>query len=238
MEILGFIPARGGSKGIPGKNVYPLNGKPLITYTIEEAKKSRITRLFVSTDSKEIADVSQAAGVSVPFLRSSALAEDHSIISDVILDALDQLQSRDKYIPDVIVLLQPTSPLRKAQYIDESIELFLKNDVDSVISVSEPMEHPSLTVFWNGPTEMKLALGEKYKILPRQAYPNYYTINGMIYVFSPKTIRKYKNVFGEKVLPYKTGKSESIDIDTIEELRVLEAILEYRERHSTKEEGK
>ena len=123
MEVLGFIPARANSKGVAGKNIKLLNGKPLLGYTIEEGKKSRINRLIVSTDSPEIAEISQALGAEVPFLRSPELSQDDSVIEDALIDVLGKLNEKEGYRPDVIVLLQPTSPLRTAAHVDDCIDL-------------------------------------------------------------------------------------------------------------------
>ncbi|MBF0531664.1 MAG: acylneuraminate cytidylyltransferase family protein [Candidatus Omnitrophica bacterium] len=233
MEILGFIPARAGSKGIPKKNLALVNCKPLISYTIAAAQASCVTRILVSTDSEEIAQVSRALGADVPFLRPAALAGDTALISDAILDALARLREKENYAPEVIVLLQPTSPLRQARYIDAAVELFLKNDVDSVISISDPIEHPALMVYWPQPTAMTFLMEGKYATMPRQAYPACSKINGMLYVFSPKTLAVYNNIFGKKVLPYQTPQADSIDIDSPGEMEIAAALIQYRQRQIT-----
>lgn len=118
MEILGFIPAQGGSKGIPKKNLHELNGKPLILYTIKAALESKINRLIVSTDSKEIAEISRRYGAEVPFLRPKELAKDTSTIEEALFDVISRLEKNEGYRPELIVLLHPTSPLRQTKHIN------------------------------------------------------------------------------------------------------------------------
>ena len=155
MEVLGFIPARANSKDVAGKNIKLLNGKPLLGYTIEEGKKSRINRLIVSTDSPEIVDISQALGAEVPFLRPPELSQDDSVIEDALMDVLGKLNEKEGYRPDVIVLLQPTSPLRTAAHVDDCIDLLEEKKADAVVSVSEPIEHPAEVVYWEDIGKMR-----------------------------------------------------------------------------------
>src|SRR5258706_10337909 len=122
MEVLGIIPARGGSKGIPRKNLVRLAGRPLIAYTCDAARGSeRLTRVIVSTDDDEIAETARGLGVEVPFMRPAHLAADETPMVDVLLDALATLGRVDNYRPDVIVLLQPTSPLRRSAHVDAAV---------------------------------------------------------------------------------------------------------------------
>ena len=234
MKILGFIPARGGSKGIPEKNIYPLNGKPLIAYTIEEALKSKVNRLIVSTDSSEIADVSRKYGAEVPFLRPAELAQNTSAIEDAMLDALEKMNRSDGYSPDLIVLLHPTSPLRTAKHIDESIELLLEKEADSIVSVSEPMEHPCDMVYWDSPGEIKFLVNTDPGRDQRQAYADYCFLNGAVYVFTRETLRQFKSRFGPKTYPYMMKQIDSIDVDSMDDLLIAEALLTRREPLSRK----
>ena len=140
MEIIALIPARGGSKGIPKKNIKNLRGKPLISYSIGSAKKTKyINKVVVSTEDKEIAEISREYDAEI-IERPEELAEDESSTIDTILHALEVLRA-ENYNPDIIILLQPTSPLRNAEDIDSAIELFLNSDCESVVSVCE-VEHP------------------------------------------------------------------------------------------------
>lgn len=228
MEILGFIPARSGSKGIPKKNIYLLNGKPLIAYTIEEALKSKVNRLIVSTDSSEIAEVSKRYGAEVPFLRPTGLAQDLSVIEDSIMDALERLKRSEEYQPDMIVLLHPTTPMRTAKHIDESITLLLEKQADAVVSVSEPMEHPGDMVYWDSQGKMHFLLDTDFGKGQRQQYPKYFFLNGVVYVFTRENLLQNKSRFGKKTIPYVMRKIDSIDIDSMDDLLIAEAILMRR----------
>ena len=230
MEVLGFIPARGNSKGVAGKNIKLLNGKPLLGYTIEEGKKSRINRLIVSTDSPEIAEISQALGAEVPFLRSSELSQDDSVIEDALIDVLGKLNEKEGYRPDVIVLLQPTSPLRTAAHVDDCIDLFEEKKADAVVSVSEPMEHPAEMVYWEDIGEMRF-LSDLFLQEPppqRQEYPPFFFVNGAVYVFEYESLIKKKSRFGDKTLPYVMRQIDSIDIDSMDDFKIAEALLQAR----------
>jgi len=230
VKILGFIPARANSKGLPGKNIKLLNGKPLISYTIEEAKKSRINRIIVSTDSLEISEISQSLGAEVPFLRSAELSQDDSVIEDAILDVLEKLNKNEGYQPNMIVLLQPTSPLRKATHIDDCIKLLDEKKADSVVSVSEPMEHPAVMVNWDAQGKMNFLsdLFFQEQKTQRQGYPTFFFVNGAVYVFKIQNLIKNKSRYGEKTLPYIMRQIDSIDINTIDELLIAEALLQAR----------
>jgi CMP-N,N'-diacetyllegionaminic acid synthase len=230
MEVLGFIPARANSKGIPGKNFKLLNGKPLIGYTIEEGLKSQINRLIVSTDSSEIAKISKDFGAEVPFLRPSELSQDDSVIKDSILQVLKKLKEDEGYEPDIIVLLQPTSPLRTAKHINDCIHLLKEKKVDSILSVSKPMEHPAEMVFWDHSGKM-LFLSDiffKEKKIQRQQYPTFLFANGAVYAFQYQSFMEKKSWFGDKTLPYEMRQIESIDIDSIDDFRIVEALLQVR----------
>ncbi len=225
MKIFGFVPARGGSKGIPKKNIHPLNGKPLIAYTIEEALKSKVNRLIVSTDSPEIAEVSRRYGAEVPFLRPKEMAQNQSVIEDAMLDALKRLKQTEGYQPDIIVLLHPTAPLRTAKHIDESIALLLEKKTDAVVSVSEPIEHPGDMVYWDSQGKMQFLLDIDHGRTQRQQYPQYYYLNGVVYVFTRESLLRNKSRFGEKIIPYMMKQMDSIDIDSMDDLLIAEAIL-------------
>jgi CMP-N,N'-diacetyllegionaminic acid synthase len=230
MEVLGFIPARADSKGLPGKNIHPLHGKPLIGYTVQEGKKSRINRLIVSTDSAEIAEISRSLGAEVPSLRPAELSQDDSVIEDAILDILGKLNDSEGYRPDIIVLLQPTSPLRTALHIDECIALLEEKKLDSVVSVSDPMEHPAVMAHWDADGKMHFLsdLFFQDKKTQRQGYPPFFFVNGAVYVFKYQNLIKNKNRYGDKTLPYLMRQMDSIDINTIDELLIAEALLKAR----------
>jgi len=231
MNIMGFIPARSGSKGIPKKNIYSLNDKPLIAYTIEEALKSRINRLIVSTDSLEIAETAKRYGAEVPLMRPLELAQDNSIIEDALIDVIEKLKKSEKYKVDVIVILQPTSPLRTYKHINESIEILFEKQAESVVSVSIPMEHPADMVYWDSLGKMHFLLKD-FAInnrTQRQGYPECYFVNGAIYTFRYQFLIKTGCKYSENAVPYFMDQIDSIDIDSMDDMMVVEALVRRRE---------
>ena len=226
---LAVIPARAGSKRVPGKNIRELCGKPIIAYTVEAAIQSNVfSRVVVSTDSEEIANVSVRVGAEVPFLRPKEVAQNQSVIEDAILDALKRLKQSGGYKPDVIVLLHPTTPLRTTTHIDESIALLLEKQADAVVSVSEPMEHPGDMVYWDSQGKMHFLLDTDFGKGQRQQYPKYFFLNGVVYVFTRENLLQNKSRFGKKTIPYVMRKIDSIDIDSMDDLLIAEAILMRR----------
>ena len=222
MEIVAIIPARGGSKGIPRKNIKQLFGKPLIVWTIEHAKKSRyIGRITVSTEDKEIAEISKKYGAEV-IERPEELAKDETPTIDVIFHVL-RVQA-ENFEPGAIVLLQPTSPLRNTQDIDNAIELFLKNDCESVVSVCE-VEH---SLYWGFEIEnrcLKPIFGGKYLNMRRQDLSKVYTPNGAIYVSTPEILWKYKSFYCSKTIPYIMPPERSVDIDNEIDFMLAELLM-------------
>ncbi len=217
-RLLAVIPARGGSKRLPRKNVLDLAGKPLIAWTIQEALNCKyIDQVIVSTDDKEISDISKEYGADVPFFRPSELATDEAKTVDVVLHLLDELEKvGERY--DYIILLQPTSPLRTAQNIDESVELLQMKNSDAVISVCES-EHPPL---WCNvlPDDMSMDnfLDESVKNKRSQDLPKQYRINGAIYISSVKKLKKENSFFlSNNCIAYIMKQNVSIDIDTIDD---------------------
>ena len=180
-SILAIIPARGGSKGIPRKNIIHVNGKPLIQYSIDVAKESKyIDRIIVSTDDKEIADVSIACGAEVPFLRPKQLANDTTKTIEVLVHAIDEIM-RSGVSYDYLVLLQPTQPLRTSEQIDEAIEKIINEGEESLVSISEVSDHPVLIRMLDeyGKVHSLLDLNSTIR---RQEFPKYYKVNGSIYI--------------------------------------------------------
>ncbi len=224
-KILAIIPARGGSNKLPRKNILPLLGKPLITWTIEEAKKvSYIDKLIVSTDDPEIAELSRKNNAEVPFLRPEHLAMDDSRGIDVVIHSIKWFKSQDnKY--DIILLLQPTSPLRSAEDIIQSIHLLKKNKVKAVISVCEVEHSPcwmnTLPVDLNMNSFMKPEIQNKN----RQELPTYYRINGAIYIAYSYYILKNSSFLGSEAYAYIMPKERSIDIDSQQDIDLAEYLL-------------
>lgn len=226
MLINGLITARGGSKGLPGKNIALAGGRPLVEWSIKAARESCIDRCFVSTDSEEIADFCRKAGAEVPFLRPAALAEDDTPHIDVLLHALDWMEDVDLF-PDYLVLLQPTSPLRLAIDIDSAIDIARTNDADSVISVVDAPVHP----YWIRSLDEKGHIKDFMKwpsdsgYLRRQILPPAYAMNGAVYVLKAQTLRERKTYFTDRTYGYVMPRERSLDIDTAWDLKVADFLL-------------
>lgn len=221
-KILGIIPARGGSKGIPHKNIIDLCGKPLISYTIEAGLDSKyMDYLMVSTDSQEIAEVSEKAGAEVPFMRPAELASDTAKTVDAVVHAIKTLKEKGQEF-DTLVLLQPTQPLRTADDIDRSIEIYIEQGCNSLASVSLVDDHPLLI---RSISEDKLMpLLNESSTCRRQDMPLYYRINGCIYINEINSISE-KTSFNDNPVPYIMEPSHSIDIDELRDLAVAEYYL-------------
>jgi len=216
MRMLGVIPARSGSKGIPGKNIKILAGKPLIAYSIESALKSKLDRVVVSTDSREIAEISKEYGAEV-VIRPKGLAQDSVPTLPVIQDVVKNIE--DKY--QAIMTLQPTSPFRTTKHINKAVDIFSNDAVaDSLVSV--------VKVPHNFNPEKLMSLNGKYlignsEVKRRQDMAPIYARNGAaIYITRTKNLDKY--IFGGKILPYFMSKFDSIDIDDMEDWEIVEKI--------------
>ncbi len=222
-SIIAIIPARGGSKGIPRKNIKKLGSKPLIAYTIEEALKSKcLDHVFVSTEDPEIANISKEYGAQV-IDRPASLAKDTSKTVDAVLHAIEYLE-RDGIHPHTVVLLQPTSPLRDVEDIDAAVNLFLDNECDSVISVCEP-DHSPFWCFTISGKYLKPILDKKFDDTRRQDLPRVVTPNGAIYISSPETIRRYKGFQRDRIIPYCMPPERSIDIDKPLDFTIAEVLI-------------
>lgn len=231
VKTLGIIPARGGSKGIPRKNLYPICGKPLIQFSIEAALKAGLDRVIVSTDDLEIAEVAKKLGAEVPLLRSNELAQDHSTISEAVAELLNYLKNSENYVPDVLVKLQPTSPLRTEVHIRDALEAFLNSSYEYSISFSPPLESPFDMVTFDESNKMKFLLEKMVKpgISQRQQHPTSYYINGALYICKTETFIRTQSFFGEKVLPFMMKTIDSIDVDTLDQMYLSELILKSRD---------
>lgn len=206
-EILALIPARGGSKGIPRKNLLPLAGKPLIAYSIEQALASRlITRTVVSTDDPEIARVAKAYGAEVPFERPAPLAQDASSDRDVFRHALQALHQADGYGCECVVHLRPTGPIRRVERIDEAIAMFLDHpEADSLRSVTWPAQTPykmwSVDNGYLRPCLEVPGVAEAHSE-PRQSLPEIFWQNGYIDIVRPHVVLELNQIAGRRVLPF------------------------------------
>lgn len=213
-NVLGITLARGGSKRLPGKNLKKLHGTPLIEYTIKSAKLSKyINRFMVSTDNQEIAELAINAGAEVPFLRPSYLAEDHSNPIDACLHVLSEYKSREGYEPDIIVLLQPTSPLRTEKHIDEAINLLQQKNADSVLSVC-PMEYPPNTFIKMKKEGTIAPYFHNTTLKQLESNINFFRLNGAIYAVKTSYLNQNKSFYSENTYPYVMSHNQSIDIDT------------------------
>ena len=223
MNIISIIPARGGSKGIPRKNIKLLNGKPLISYSIDASNScSLIDDTYVSTEDAEISEISKGNNAEV-IERPDELASDDSSSIDVILHVLDYLGNRGE-LPDLFVLLQPTSPLRTSEDIEASINSFLESDCDSLVSVCE-LDHRSLLNFSLEDGFLVQNNNEALFNSRRQDIPTHYALNGAIYITTPEFIRKNRSFYSDKTIPHVMSKEKSIDIDTPFDFRLAEFIL-------------
>lgn len=183
MKILGIIPARGGSKGVPGKNIKPLNGKELIAYTIETALQSKLDDVIVSTDDVNIKNVALKYGALVPFIRPAELASDKAASIPVAIHGLQEMEKLNNTTYDAIMLLQPTTPFRSVDDINQSIETLIESGSDSVISVKDVQaNHPARMKYLVGNQLMDPPFCEEYENQNRQELETYYIRNGAIYL--------------------------------------------------------
>ena len=227
-SVLAIIPARGGSKGIPRKNIKLLAGKPLISWTIKEAKKSiYIDKLIITTDSEEIAKIGKVEGADSPFLRPAELSRDNSTGTNVILHTLKWFDKKDVAY-DYFIYIQPTSPFRNVIHIDEALNLIVSNDKsDSLVSVSIPSKHP----YWmkkinkNGFLEDFTETDKLYN--NRQELPDIFAVNGAIYISKWEIFIKEHSFFNRKCLPFIMDSHSSIDLDTMDDWKYAEYLKEY-----------
>lgn len=227
MNILVVIPARGGSKGIPRKNIKPLHGKPLIAYSIEASIEALPdATLAVSTDDTEIADVAAAFGAKPPFMRPESLATDTATTYDVLIHALDWHEGQYGKA-DCIILLQPTSPLRTAQHIREATALFT-SDLDMVVSVKETDANPYYVLFEENEDGF-LTPSKEANFTRRQDCPVVYEYNGAVYVINPASLRSAGSMRNlKKIKKYIMPSEVSIDLDTPLDWTFAEFLMESR----------
>lgn len=232
MNVLGLIPARGGSKSIPRKNIYPVLGKPLIAYTIEAACASRrLSRTVVSTDDMEIAAVAKKWGAEVPFLRPQELARDDTSALPVIQHTVRYLEKKEGWRADVVVYLQPTSPLRRHVHIDAAIDLLISKGVDSVVSVVPvPHQFSPVSVMRLEDDCLVPFLPDTSELLRRQDKPLVYARNGpAVLVCTYEAVIHCNTLYGQRTLPLVMENEESIDVDTAFDLDLVDCILRKRQ---------
>jgi len=228
MNVLGVIPARGGSKGIPTKNLAPLCGRPLLAYTADAVNDSKkLTRTIVSTDDERIADCARSLGLEVPFIRPSSLAADDAPMLPVLQHAISAMRA-DGFETDMVVLLQPTSPLRRAQHIDAAIDWLQRVRGDSVVSVIE-VPHQ-----FNPTSVMRVEEGLLKPFLDsplatrRQDKPKLFARNGPAVLAVHTHVLDGGSLYGDEVWPLLMTAEDSLDIDTPWDLRLAESIIAAR----------
>ncbi len=225
---LTLVPARGGSKSIPRKNIVPLAGKPLIAWTIEAAlSSSRAGRVVVSTDDEEIAATARRYGAETPFVRPSELARDDTPSMPVVIHALGWLRDNDGYTPEVVLLLQPTSPLRTAEDIEGALDIARDRSADSVVSVTESPAHPFLAKRIGKDGELEDFVPHP-PIERRQDLEPAYALNGAIYVTTVRHLLAHESFYAEPTYAYVMPRERSIDVDDPWDLHLCELILGER----------
>jgi CMP-N,N'-diacetyllegionaminic acid synthase len=200
-RIIGIVPARAGSKGIPGKNIKLLGNKPLLYYTaLSSTNSKKLCKTILSTDSLEIAEIGKKFGLEVPFLRPMKLAQDNTPSYDVIMHAILYMERKFGEIYEIICLLQPTSPFRPKGFIDRALSMFVEQDADSLISVL-PVPH-SFNPHWIFEEKggfLRISTGENRIISSRQALPKAYLRDGAIYIFKRQTLLEKHSLYGDKI---------------------------------------
>lgn len=227
--VLAIVPARGGSKGLPGKNIRPLCGKPLISWTIEKAKKSRyLDAILVTTDSIEIAEIARAAGAHVPFIRPPALATDFASTYDVIRHALAHAKESEGKEYDFVVLLEPTSPLREDNDIDRMLESLVhrSNEFDAIVSVGEVTEHPSIMKRLVE-DRMEPFCAELAQTTRRQDNAAAYFPFGVAYIAKTAALLEENTFYTRKCTHFAIKRYQNYEIDDIYNFLCVEAVMKH-----------
>lgn len=234
-KIIAIIPARGGSKGLPRKNIRILAGKPLIVWTIEQANCSNyIDKVIVSTEDDEIAEISRKYEAEVPFLRPKELARDDSPTIDVIMHAVNWFEDKGDYF-DIVVLLEPTSPLRDVEDIDKCIQMLISHPTaKAIVSVAKlESAHPEFNVTINDEGLIRKLNGTtNFNVLRRQELEDIYFFEGSVYISETLTLKQKRTFYHESTLAYVVPKYKSLEVDEISDFICIEALMK------TKMEGK
>ncbi len=231
MKILALIPARGGSKGIPRKNIVDVGGHPLIAYSIAAAKKSRyINRIIVTTDDKKIANISKKYGAEVPFLRPKNISQDNSLDIEFFQHALLWLKKHENYCPDLIVHLRPTTPLRSCRVIDKAISEIIKDKKATSLRSAELLDRESpyklfkkSNSYWDFFGKEDFGKNEEYYNYPRQKFPVTYHPNGYVDIIRPKALLKTGLLHGKFIKALITDKVA--DIDNLSDIKIVKKLL-------------
>lgn len=229
-KIICIIPARGGSKGVPKKNIKKLAGKPLIAYTIEQARQSKyIDRVIVSTENNEIADIAKKYKAEVPFFRPKKLASDSVATIDVLLHVIDWVNKNEKFDFDILVLLHATAPFRSVRDIDDSIKMMVEKKADNVFSVTEAQRNPYFNMV-EVDKKGRVALSKKGAFLTRQSAPKVYDMNASVYVWWKDVLQKEKGIFLKNSRIYIMPKNRSVDIDDDMDFKFAEYLKSKQKR--------
>lgn len=227
MKILGIIPARGGSKGVPRKNIKLLAGKPLLQYTSDIAKESNfLTDFIISSDDSEILEVASKLNIEVPFVRPKELSDDRSSSIDVVIHAIEELEKQNRFY-DAVCLLQPTSPFREKGFIDLAIQKFINKNTDSLISVLKvPHEYnPHWTFEQDNNGNLRISTGEENIIKRRQDLPNAYFRDGSIYLTKVNVIKNQESFYGKSITFIESNPDFYCNIDTLKDWEVAENLV-------------
>ena len=228
MQVLGVIPARGGSKGVPGKNLRDVAGRPLLAYTVDAARASRrLNRVVLSTDDSAVADAGRRLGVEVPFMRPVHLATDEAPMLPVLLHAVDEMQARG-FAADAVAVLQPTSPLRRAEHIDAAVELLASTAADAVVSVVEVPHQFAPASLMRLEGDRLLPLTDAPMVLQRQQKALVYARNGpAVLVVRTAQLRK-GSLYGDDTRALVMTSDDSVDVDTAWDFDLLVFLLARR----------
>jgi N-acylneuraminate cytidylyltransferase len=227
-KVLAVIPARGGSKGVPRKNIRPICGRPLISYTIEHARTAQhlFYRIIVSTDDEEIASVARQYGAEAPFLRPANLARDESPVIPMLQHAVNFVEQQDGITMDWICLLQPTEPFRTSTDLEQCLELSASGGCDSVISVVRVFAtHPILMKRIEGDRLLPFCLEEREGTRRQEYDPPAYMRNGSIYLTRRDVLMRQNSIWGQTIRPYVMPLERSVSIDTDLDLKLAEIMM-------------
>ena len=228
--ILGVIPARGGSKGVPGKNIRNICGRPLISYTIDAALKSKtLSDFLVSTDSFEISEIAGSYGAKVPFLRPRELATDTAKAIDAVRHALTFYEEAQGLTVDIVALLQPTNPLRTATQLDNAVRCFIEEGTkESLITISRVESMHPYYMYKRDGTNLSLLFEEGMKLPNRQGFPNVYMREGSIYLATRNQVLNGERIFDNSPMGYEILPEDSVNIDTWDDFKRAESMIQKR----------
>ncbi len=230
-KILAVIPARGGSKGLPGKNIKPLCGKPLIAWSIEAGLNSEyIDEVMVTTDSENIVDVAKGYGAHVPFIRPEYLATDTATTFDVVKHAIEFYQTELNQYFDYVVLLEPTSPLRRSTDIDQAFELMVSQEHKALVGVCQAEAiHPDFMVEKNAGTGCLVPYTDNaFKVLRRQDVKPLYFFEGSVYISEIDLFLKRRGFYHNQTMGYEVEKWQSLEIDDMDDFVMVEAMMKHK----------